>query len=83
MDTLIHFLVVFNRETSQLISQESFTNEEKAIAEYSKAERANLGNEELEVVLLSADSIETLEQTHNHNFSGKNEKTDYSKLLEV
>jgi hypothetical protein len=81
MSALTHFLIVFDRATSRLVSKTSYSEEEDAMAEFSKAERANYGNEDIEVVLLSADSIETLEKTHGHYFSGKDEKTNYVKLL--
>jgi hypothetical protein len=81
MIALTHFLVVFDRATSQLISLRAFENEGGALTEFSLAERSNVGNEEIEVVLLSADSMETLKHTHGHYFSGKDQRMDYPKLL--
>jgi len=83
MRALTHFLIVFDRTTSQLVSKTPYSEEEDAMAEFSKAERANYGNEDIEIVLLSADSIETLEKTHEHYFSGKDEKMDYVRMLNV
>ena len=83
MSDLIHFLLVFNRSTSQLLSQELFDAEEDAIAAYSKEERKYYGDENIEVVLLATDSIETLAITHGHYFSGKVKSAEYAKLLDV
>ena len=83
VSALIHFLIVFDRATSRLVSNASYGEEADAMAEFSKTEHANYGNDDIEVVLLSADSIETLEKTHGHYFSGKDEKMDYVRMLNV
>ena len=83
MSNLIHFLLVFDRSASQLLSQESFDAEGDAIAAYSKAERKYYGDENIEVVLLATDSVETLAITHGHYFSGKVQPAEYAKLLDA
>lgn len=81
MGELIYFLVIFNRITGELISNETFVSSEIAADELFKAEQFYDGSETIEVVLLGSDSIETLKKTHGHYFSGKRVNTDYSELL--
>ncbi|HMI80920.1 MAG TPA: hypothetical protein VK480_03950 [Solirubrobacterales bacterium] len=47
------------------------TDYDAAQAAYSEAEHANGIGSRLDIVLLSADSLETIEQTHSSYFSGK------------
>jgi hypothetical protein len=46
------------------------TDYDAAQAAYAEAERANAEDEKLDVVLLSADSLETIKQTHSSYFNG-------------
>lgn len=81
MSDLVLFLLVFNRASGDLLSIKQFDSEDLATAELSLEERKNVRNEHIEVVLIGADSVETLKKTHGHYFSGKEINPDYNKLL--
>jgi hypothetical protein len=68
-DEIQHFLVVFDPETGKADVQKFGTDYDAAQAAYAEAELAN-GDVEatLDIVLLSADSLETIEQTHSSYF---------------
>ena len=70
-DEIQHFLVVFDPETGKAEVQPLGTDYDAAQATYAEAEAANGGvNATLDIVLLSADSQETIEQTHSSYFGG-------------
>lgn len=81
MSELVHYLLVFNRATGELVSIDSFQEQESATAALSVLERRHESDEQIEVVLISADSIDTLKKTHGHYFSGVETDPDYNKLL--
>lgn len=62
-----HFLVVYDVRTSQADVTE-FTDYEEALAEYDKLEKQFLENDEFDIVLLGADSLETIKRTHSSYF---------------
>lgn len=74
---LIHFLLVYDLKAGQLVSQESFTDGSKAAAGYSACERDHRGDEDLEIVLVGADSIETVRVTHGQYFDGEPSASPY------
>ncbi len=59
-----HFLVTRNVSTGEVTVEEFGTDYDAAHIAYSEAERASV-NSDLDIVLLSADSLETLEETHS------------------
>lgn len=65
---LIHYLLTYDSRTGQLGVQQ-FDDPSEATAAYGEAERAHLDDRELEIVLIGADSLETIKQTHGHYFS--------------
>lgn len=81
MSDLIHFLLVFNRASGELVSIDRFEEQDLAISALSLLERSHEGEEQIEVVQISADSIDTLKKTHGHYFSGMETVLDYDKLL--
>ena len=64
----VFFVVQFRRSRQQLISLENFENHEEALENLCDTERVN-ENPDIEVVLLSADSKESLSRTHSRYFS--------------
>ncbi|HVW88230.1 MAG TPA: hypothetical protein VHC01_02085 [Gaiellaceae bacterium] len=64
---LIHFLIVYNRHTRDVAYRE-FDDADEASAAYVATERSHRGEDDIEVVLLGADSIETIRQTHSNYF---------------
>lgn len=65
---LIHFLIVFDRETQSIITKEEFSNGRRAGTAYAEREREYHFDPRYEIVLLGADSIETLKVTHAQYF---------------
>jgi len=64
-----HFLTVFNHTTDELVEFEPFGRDgERATSEYAAAERKYRDYEDYEIVLVGADSRETLEVTHSRYF---------------
>lgn len=76
-DEIQHFLVVFDPATGKADVQKFGTDYDAAQAAYAEAELAN-GDVEatLDIVLLSADSLETIEQTHSSYFGGDSKKLE-------
>jgi hypothetical protein len=68
--TLWHFLLVYDLDRQELVEQTSFKDGQKAGAAYAELERKHQGNPDLEIVLVGADSIETIKATHAHYFDG-------------
>lgn len=63
-----HFLIVFDRASSRLLSEKRFTEHRKALEARFRTERMHRGNPDIEVVVLSAESKEALRLTHARYF---------------
>lgn len=68
---LIHFLIVFDHNAQRLLRAEEFTDADKAAAAYAQLEREHRDETNLEIVLVGADSIDTIRQTHGNYFDGE------------
>ncbi|MGP4058773.1 hypothetical protein ACTWP6_28800 [Mycobacterium sp. 4D054] len=68
-DDVVYFLLVYSFDSNQLVYQEECDDREAAIAAYDAMERQYRGTlDRFEVVLIGADSIETVMKTHGHYF---------------
>ena len=67
--SVIHFLLVYDLRSRALRSAQEFTSADEAAAAYGRAERAHVGDQGIEIVLVGADSLDTIRQTHGHYFS--------------
>jgi hypothetical protein len=68
---LIHFLIVYDHRAQRLAQKpEEFTDADEAAAAYAQLEREHRDETNLEIVLLSADSLNTIRQTHGNYFNG-------------
>lgn len=65
---LQHFLLVYDLGVQRLISQREFADGNEAATAYAALEREYQGRKDLEIVLVGADSIETIKRTHAHYF---------------
>lgn len=65
-----HFLVSYDPATEKTKIESFGTDYDTAQAAYAEAEQANADYEKLDIVLLSADSLETIKQTHSSYFKG-------------
>lgn len=64
-----HFLVSYDLATDETQVEPFGTDYNAAQAAYAEAEQANADAEKLDIVLLSADSLETIKQTHSSYFN--------------
>ncbi len=71
--SLVHFLLVYNGPTRTLTRCERFEDPDRGLAAYAQAEDEYRGRQDIEVVLLGSDSIETLKRTHGHYFEASTE----------
>lgn len=65
-----HFLVTYNPESDQTKVEDFGTDYDGAQAAYAEAERTSGFETKLDIVLLSADSLGTIKQTHSSYFGG-------------
>lgn len=68
-DEIRHFLITLDPESGETTVEEFGTDYGAALAAYAEAERINGINPKLNTVLISADSLATIEQTHSSYFS--------------
>lgn len=76
----VHFLLVYSHSEGRLLEQEQFRNATKATAAYEAMEAAHSGEDNLEIVLVASDSIDTIMKTHGHYFR-LSESSLFSELL--
>lgn len=66
-----HFLLVFDHEQARLIDQDDFDHDlDAAVAAYGEMEKRYRENENIDIVLVGSDSIETVMVTHANYFDG-------------
>lgn len=69
-DKIKHFLVIYDPATGETKVQGFGTDYDAAQLAYAEAEQASGMETKLDIVLLSADSLETIKQTHSSYFDG-------------
>jgi hypothetical protein len=72
---MIHFLLTYSLTQAKLVDLREFKDSAQASRAYVEAERANGRNLDCEIVLVGADSLETLQTTHAHYFGDQMEST--------
>lgn len=77
-DEIKHFLVIYDPATGKAEAQPFGTDYGAAQEAYAAAEQSQGIEGKLDIVLLSADSLETIKQTHSSYFNG-----GYRKLKEL
>lgn len=65
---LLHFLLVYDRRQQKLVVQRPLSNSDEAVKAYEAMEQEHRDDTHLEVVLVGADSIETVMLTHGDYF---------------
>jgi hypothetical protein len=68
MPVVCHFLIVFDHAARNLISVENFVSPAQALKAYADAEAKHRHEDRLEIVLVGADSIDTIHTTHGQYF---------------
>ena len=67
---LKHFLLVFDHVQGKLIEEQTFESVDEAMAAYEAREKKYDQSNVVEVVLIGADSMETVRHTHSNYFDG-------------
>ena len=75
-DEIQHFLISFDPATRKTAVEPFGTDYDAAQTAYAKAEGANGIDGPLDIVLISADSLETIEQTHSSYFNAGTTKLE-------
>jgi hypothetical protein len=65
---LVHFLLVYDRTRGHLVVQRPFADSQEAVKAYERMEREYGEDKEVEIVLVGADSLETIMLTHGNYF---------------
>lgn len=68
MPVMFHFLLVYDHQQEKLLREEMYRDAKEAADAYSQTERDLHGNDDLEIVLVGSDSINTIHRTHGHYF---------------
>jgi hypothetical protein len=69
-----HFLVIYNIPAREANVDDRFGSDyDAALAAYAEAEQIYRGRDDVEVVLLGADSLDTIKKTHSSYFSTREE----------
>lgn len=78
---MVHFLLIFDHAHGRMVHQQQFTDADRAAAAYAAAEQEHEDRAGYEVVLLGADSEETLHHTHGQYFSAVSANRASAKYL--
>lgn len=73
----VHFLLVYDLNEQRLIRQQAFDDVTQATAAYSELEAAHGSDPNVEIVLVGADSIETIMKTHGQYFERVEKQSPY------
>ncbi len=65
----LHFLLVYDLRQRRLLRAERYSDADEAAVAYGQAEREHLKDRGVEIVLVGADSLETIKSTHGHYFA--------------
>ena len=66
---LLHFLLIYDRLRGSLVEDpHEFSDAAEAAQAYELAESKHRGDRDLEIVLIGADSLDTVKQTHRNYF---------------
>jgi len=68
----VHVLIVYSLDEQKLLSQREFTSDEQdeAFQAYALAEEEHRDLSDVEIVLVAADSLATIQHTHGSYFRG-------------
>jgi hypothetical protein len=75
--TMHYFLLIYNRAHRHLQTVQEFADRNEAGRAYVAAERAAQGDPGLEIVLIGADSIDTIRRTHGQYFDAPGGRSKY------
>jgi hypothetical protein len=64
----VHFLLVYDLSEERLVSQAEYYDVDVALSAYAEMESLHANDDDKEIVLIGADSIETVMRTHGQYF---------------
>jgi len=70
------FLIVFDTRSGRIVDERLFVEADEAMRIFGEIERKHARDDHLQVLLFTADSIETVKSTHPHYFSESGPSTD-------
>lgn len=83
MSAVQHFILVFDRRADRLLEQIEFgTQRSAAVARYEELEAEFSDSPHIDIVLVGADSIETVKVTHANYFGDRTEDR-YADVLSI
>jgi ketopantoate hydroxymethyltransferase len=65
---LVHFLLVYDRDQQKLVFRRAYADPAEALTAYEAMEEQHRDERNMEIVLVGADSIETVMLTHGNYF---------------
>jgi hypothetical protein len=68
---LIHYLLMYDHRQQKLLQAEPYDDATTAAEAYARLEREHREDTGLEIVLISADSLDTIRLTHGNYFDGE------------
>ncbi|MGI8808217.1 MAG: hypothetical protein ACR2KK_10315 [Acidimicrobiales bacterium] len=74
-----HFLLIYDHKAQKLRTNTEFSDKEcdAATDAYQAAEREHRDDSNIEIVLIGADSLSTVERTHGHYFDSQDRLARY------
>lgn len=75
--SLIHYLLVYDLHAQRLVSEQAFSDGAVAASAYADLERQHRADQDYEIVLVGADSLETIMKTHGQYFEGQQQGSPY------
>jgi hypothetical protein len=70
------FLIVFDTRQGRIVEQKLFVDSNEAMRVFGNMEQRHVGEENLQVLLFTADSLDTVKSTHPHYFSEPGPRAD-------
>lgn len=68
---LVHFLLVYDRQQQKLVFEKSYADPAEALHAYETMEEKHHYERHMEIVLVGADSIETIMLTHGNYWAAE------------
>lgn len=68
---LVHFLLVYDRTLGRLVFEQPYTDPAEALHAYEEMEERHRDERNMEIVLVGADSIETVMLTHGNYWASE------------
>jgi len=78
---LVHFLLVYDRNQQKLVFEQAYSDAAVALHAYEDMEEKHRDERNMEIVLVGADSIETVMLTHGNYFGAEGDEPAASPYL--